>query len=76
MAVSNAYLRQPLKLSFYFKSIAAARAHNRVLSLCAGETENGAAFWTFAVNVSLSVAVHIVAELEKSAEFFILGSAF
>ena len=63
------------KLSSYLKSFAAARAYDRVLSLCARQTKYGFALGTFAVNVSFSVTVHISAELEKSAELLVFCSA-
>ena len=62
-------------LSFDLKPLAATGTYHRVLSLGAGKTEDGAALGTFAVNVSFSVAEHIVAKLEKVTEFFIFGSA-
>ena len=62
-------------LTLYLKSVFASGANYVVLSLGFGKTEHCLAFWAFAVNVGLSVAEFVFAELEKSAELFVLTSS-
>ena len=58
------------------ESVLTSGAAYRVASVCAGQSEDCAAIWTLAVDVSFSVTELVSSEFEEVTELFILGASF
>ena len=63
-------------LSFYFKTVFATGADDRVLSPCLRQAEYSAALRTFAIHVRLAIANFVATQTEKSAEAIVFATTF